>query len=199
MMILPRPGETEQTWKNHWRNQAQNPVAGQKPGTVPNPVLPRPGTTTPAPLGTTPAPSPVSAPQTTPAGPNPNVEIGKQLTDPTPYNNAVAKGQGFLGTIPGNASFLSGASPMFRGMDTSRLNQQVGQFGGDLRNQAGLEFSRKAGTEVPRMLLAQLAGLRGLENDTMGLENTLLQNQVQAGIAPIQTIMRLLGAVGGFF
>lgn len=191
----------------------------QTPGPMINPMFNTAGPQT-APLGGAPGPSspgmtssplpqippPGQMPTNGPQGPAmppsaPNPVIG-QILDPTPYNNAVNKGMGFLGSIPTTGNSLLSASPAFRGMSQAgvgQMNQQFAQHGGDLRNQAGLEFSRKSGAEVPRMMLNQLLGLRGLENETFDLQNEYLRNDTQRALGGITPILKLLGAFGNFF
>lgn len=124
-----------------------------------------------------------------------------QLLDATPYNRAVDTGNRFINTIPRSANSLFNSSPLFKSMSPglrSGLNTQAQLQGGDMRNQAGLEFARKAGSEVPPMMLQQQTMLRGLENEWGDLLNDLYRNQVSGATGSVEAMMRLLGALTGF-
>jgi hypothetical protein len=123
------------------------------------------------------------------------------LLDPTPYNQAVDRGMGFIKNIPKSASnSILNASPAFAGVGGAQaeaMNQQMRHTGGGAQQQERLAFARKAGTEVPQFQLRQRLGLRGLENEQLGLGNAQLANQLDATLNPLQQILKLLGAFGG--
>lgn len=143
-------------------------------------------------------PPSLPAPPPMPTGPSPL----QTLMDPTPYNNAVDRGNQFIRGTPTNASPLMSFSPAFNNLSKnmqSGLNSQWNARGSGLQNQAGLEFSRKAGAEVPRFLLSQQLGLRGLENDWLDLQNEGYRNDVLRSTGGLNAILQLLGAFGSFF
>lgn len=124
------------------------------------------------------------------------------LTDPTPYNRAVDRGNRFIGSIPNNASPLTSFSPAFKGLApnmTNALNSQWQNLGQGARDEAGLEFARKAGSEVPAFQLAQQLGLRGLQNDYSDLNNLFYGNNIARTTGGLNSMLQLLGALGSFF
>lgn len=124
------------------------------------------------------------------------------LMDPSPYNNAVDRGNQMIGSIPRDASPLLSSSPAFGNLSGNLLKSLGGQWdarGKDMQNQAGLEFSRMAGTKVPQMQLSQMLGLMGLENDWLDLQNDAYRNDVLRSTGGLDSIMQLMGALGGFF
>ena len=97
--------------------------------------------------------------------------------DTGPYKSLVDAGrQRIKSTIPTDASNMLAQSPAFRDMNPGQvatLNRQWEMRGKDLQNQAGLEFSRQAGVQIPQFLLAQMLGIKGLENDQLPAKRLL--------------------------
>ncbi len=125
----------------------------------------------------------------------------QQLMDATPYNRAIDRGNQFIGTIPNSSAMLQSLSPAFRNLSpnlSSALNNQWQNMGQGMRDEAGLEFARKAGTEIPQFQLAQQLGLRGLQNDWSDLGNDFYRNQVSSSTGGLTSLLRMLGAVGSF-
>lgn len=139
------------------------------------------------------------APAPAPSAPNPAIA---QIQDPAPYNRAIDRGNSLIRTIPTNANPLTSFSPAFGGLSKgmqSALGNQWNAAGRGLQDQAGVEFSRKAGSEVPQFMLAQQLGLRGLENDWLDLDNEAYRNQVMRTTGSITPILQMLGAFGSIF
>ena len=180
---------------------------------VPPPVGPAPWTPTynmPGQVAQQPTAPPVSRPTPMPqpaASPMPSLPstgMGNYsgLTDPTPYNRAVDRGNQLIGSIPNNASPLTSFSPAFKGLSpnmSQALNSQWQNYGQGMRDEAGLEFARKAGSEVPAFQLAQQLGLRGLQNDWSDLDNLFYGNNISRTTGGMNSILQLLGAFGSFF
>jgi hypothetical protein len=151
-----------------------------------------------------PAPAPMPAPvqqqprPATPQGPS----LSNQLMDPAPYNRAVDRGNQMIGSIPTNASPLTSFSPAFKGLSgnlQSALGGQWQNLGQGARDESGLEFARKAGTEIPAFQLAQMLGLRGLENDYADLGNQQYGNNIARTTGGLNSMLQLLGSLGSFF
>lgn len=123
--------------------------------------------------------------------------------DRGPYNSLVDRGNQFIRNgIPTNASNLTDSSPAFRGMNpgmSQSLNQQWNDRGRDLQNQAGLEFGRQAGVQIPQFLLQQMLGVKGLENDWFNLQNDQYRTNTNQQSGGINQILKLLGGMGNLF
>lgn len=134
-----------------------------------------------------------------PSVPNPVSQIVQQMTSPEPLNNAVNQGMQFIGnTIPTNANSLLSSSPAFRNTNpqmASDLNRQYFDRGMADIGREGLAFARQAAMEGPDMQLQQLATLRGLENQELGLGNQLASVQMNAALGQILPLLRLMGGL----
>lgn len=123
--------------------------------------------------------------------------------DRGPYNSLVDRGNQFIRNgIPTNAGNMMDSSPAFRGMNpgmSQSLNRQWNDRGGDLQNQAGLEFGRQAGVQIPQFLLQQMLGVKGLENDWFNLQNDQYRTGMNQQSGGINQILKLLGGMGNLF
>jgi hypothetical protein len=97
---------------------------------------------------------------------------------------------------------LTSFSPAFKGLSgnlQSALGGQWQNLGQGARDESGLEFARKAGTEIPAFQLAQMLGLRGWENDYADLGNQQYGNNIARTTGGLNSMLQLLGSLGSFF